>query len=87
MSVRYVEVVFMASLTLFDTVDHHILLHKLLHYRIRDTDNCWFSSYLSNTKQFVTKNEFYSKTQSFQGKVPQGSVLGNLPFLTHINDL
>ena len=40
----------------FDTVDHKILLHKLSHYGIRDIANCWFSSYLSNRKQFVTIN-------------------------------
>ena len=40
----------------FDTVDHNILLHKLSHYGIRDIASCWFSSYLSNRKQFVTIN-------------------------------
>ena len=64
----------------FDTVDHNILLHKLSHYGIRDIANCWFSSYLSNGKQFVTINGFDSGIQSFQYGVPQGSVLGPLLF-------
>ena len=50
----------------FDTVGHNILLHKLLHYGITDIANCWFSSYLSNRKQFVAINGFDSETQSFQ---------------------
>ena len=71
----------------FDTVDHNILLHKLSHYGIRDIANCWFSSYLSNRKQFVTINGFDSEIQIFQYGVPQGSVLGPLIFLIYINDL
>ena len=54
----------------FDTVDHNILLHKLSHYGIRDIANCWFSSYLSNRKQFVTINGFDSEIQIFQYGVP-----------------
>ena len=49
----------------FDTVDHNILLHKLSHYEITDIVYCWFSSYLSNRKQFVTINGFDSEIQSF----------------------
>ena len=64
----------------FDTVDHDILLHKLSDYGIRDIANCWFSSYLSNRKQFVTINGFDSAIQNFQYWVPQGSVLGPLLF-------
>ena len=64
----------------FDIVDHNILLHKLSHYGIRDIANCWFSSYLSNRKQFVTINGFDSEIQSLQHGVPHGSVLGPLLF-------
>ena len=64
----------------FDTVNHNILLHKISHYGIINIANCWFSSYPSNRKQFVTINGFDSETQSFQYGMPQGSVLGPFSF-------
>ena len=52
----FVRGVFVDSRKAFDIVDHNILLHKSLHYRIRDIGNCWFYSLISNRKQFVTIN-------------------------------
>ena len=37
----------------FDTVDHQVLLAKLIHYGIRGVSNGWFKSYLSNRSQYV----------------------------------
>ena len=37
----------------FDTVDHNILIDKLNSYGIKNNSLKWFSSYLSNRKQFV----------------------------------
>ena len=36
----------------FDTVDHDILCKKLMHYGIRDRELSWFTSYLSNRRQY-----------------------------------
>ena len=35
----------------FDTVDYHILLHKLSHYGIRGVINKWFCSYFNGRTQ------------------------------------
>ena len=71
----------------FDTVNHSILLRKLGHYGIRDTELSWFKSYLSNRKQFVEIDGTESDTKIIKSGVPQGSILGPLLFLIYINDL
>ena len=38
--------------------------------------NDWFKSYLSDRRQFVSINEFYSNHAMLKYGVPQGSVLG-----------
>ena len=71
----------------FDTVDHSILLDKLHCYGIRGIANQWFFSYLSNRQQSVVYNGYESELNVINCGVPQGSILGPLPFLLYINDL
>ena len=70
----------------FDTIDHHILLEKLSHYRIDGVALRWFQSYLSNRKQFITLEGVESDNMDISVGVPQGSILGPLIFLIYIND-
>ena len=63
------------------------LLHKLSHYGIRHTANCWFSSFLSDRKKFLMINGFNSEMEILKYGVPCGSVLGSLLFLIFVNDL
>ena len=71
----------------FDTASQEILLEKLNHYGIRSKENNWFRSFLTNRKQYVSINGFFSQTKIVRCGVPQGSTLGPLLFLIYINDL
>ena len=70
----------------FDTVNHDILPEKLKYYGICGLRLNWFKSCLSGRYQCVKINNAKSDNQSIVGGVPQGSVLGPLPFLIYIND-
>lgn len=60
--------------------------------KLNETINClkvsgiaheWFSSYLGNRNQVVCENNVISNVSSASFGVPQGSVLGPLPFLIY----
>ena len=71
----------------FDTVDHNILMGKLIHYSIRGVAYSWSESYFKGRKQYVSINRFNSKDLPISNGVPQGSDLGPLFFLLYNNDL
>ena len=69
----------------FDTVNHNILMSKLLHNGIRGV--MWFESYLSNRKQYVSINNCSSSISNITMCVPHASVLGPVIFILFINEM
>ncbi|KAK7898230.1 hypothetical protein WMY93_019083 [Mugilogobius chulae] len=61
----------------FDTIDHHILLHRLQHQiGLTGLALKWFQSYLTDRTEHVALGNARSNTHLISCGVPQGSVLG-----------
>ena len=72
----------------FDTIDHHILLHRLCHrYGVSGAALKWIESYLTDKGQRVCLNDEYSPRFVLSTGVPQGSVLGPLLFSLYIQPI
>ena len=71
----------------FDMVDHSCLLKKLEMIGAHSQEHVWFTDYLFNHHQTIVYENCKSESFPFFYGVSQGSILGPLLFLVHINSL
>jgi hypothetical protein len=71
----------------FDTVDHTILVNRLISLGIWDNALDWIKDYLSNRTQSVVVDEVTSPPMQLLHGVPQGSVLGPLLFVVYMTGI
>ena len=86
-NVYYALCVFIDLSKAFDTVDHDILITKLENYEVNGNNLHWLKRYLKNRKQYLNFNNKITNSSLITCAVPQGSILGHLLFLIHVNDL
>ena len=84
---KHAAIVFFDLSKTFGTVHHDILLQHLSKLNLSAEDVYHISNYLSNRKQRVRLGSGYSNWLPVSSGVPQGSLLGPLLILVHVNDI
>ena len=80
-------VIYLGLSKAFDAVIHSYLLSKLASYGISGNEFTWFENYLFNRKQHVFYDGHLLKAFAVLRGNPQGSTIGPILFLLHLEDI
>ena len=81
------DIIYLDFSKAFDSVPHHLLLHKMKSFGFNGTLLSWFSNYISNRRQRVVIEGENSEWLPVLSGVPQGSILGPVLFILYVNDM
>ena len=84
---KAVDIVYLDSKKVFDKVPHWRLFAKVRACGMAGSVANWIENWQSDGKQRVAVSGRMSCWEDVSSGVPQGSVLGPLPFIIYINDL
>ena len=82
-----IRILFLDFRKAYDLIDHNILLEYCCKIGIRSALVTWLASYLSGRTQITKFGNEVSDRVAVNGGVPQGSRLGPVAFIVHINGL
>lgn len=84
---KIVRIVFLDFRKAFDLIEHNKLLENFSNIGLRPALIAWLGSYLCNRQQITKYGNEYSDVENARGGVPQGSKIGPIAFIVHINQL
>ena len=84
---KVIRIVFLDFRKAFDLIDHNIFLDNCCKIGVRPRLIGRLASYLSERRQVTRFGDEYSTSRVINGGVPQGSRIGRIAFVIHINAL
>ena len=71
----------------FDPISYSVLLQKLSGYGLTNRELAWFQDYLFERYQRVLYDDTSPLPEKIVYGIPEGLILGSLPFLLYFNNI